>query len=465
MNQAFKVLVVDDEASIRKRVVQLLHKQGYTVAGVNSGESALSLMKNGSFGLVIADIRMPGINGIDLLERIKETDPATEVVMITGYGTVESAVKAIKLGAWDYITKPFDVDKLLKVVENVETKFSLREEVRVLKERLQEFSEVHDFIGISEKIQRVLGIVQKVSPTDCNVLIQGESGTGKSLIARAIHYSSPRNPHPYVVVDCAALSETLLESELFGYVKGAFTGASRDKSGYFKIADRGTIFLDEVSELSPALQGKLLRMAQDHEVIPVGSTKPARINTRIIAASNKDLEMLVKMGKFREDLFFRLNVVKIDIPPLRGRPEDIRPLLYFFLEKFKKRFQKPGLTLADEAVVLLCNYEWPGNVREIENTIQQMVIVADGESIGVKDLGEKIRASAPTKEISRNEAFDPDFQRARKSNLDTFTQHYLTEALRINGGNISRTAKAIQIPRPSLQRMLKRHGISRGRPA
>ena len=272
--------------------------------------------------------------------------------MITGYGTVESAVTAIKLGAYDYLTKPFDMDKLLKVVENVSEKFSLGEEIRSLKERLQAYAEASEIVSISERMRRILELIQKVAPIDCNVLIQGESGTGKGLVAQQIHRRSPRQAHPLVVVDCAALSETLLESELFGYVKGAFTGAYADKDGYFKVAHRGTIFLDEVGELSPALQGKLLRMVQDHEIIPVGSTRPITIDARIIAATNKDLEALVREGRFREDLFFRLNVVRIDVPPLRDRPEDISLLAHFFLEKFKTRFRKLNCTLDPKVAVL-----------------------------------------------------------------------------------------------------------------
>jgi DNA-binding NtrC family response regulator len=461
-NDEFRILVVDDEDSIRNRCVQLLQRKDYNVRGVNDGEQALFLITKDRFSLVFTDIRMPGLNGIDLLERIKEISPDTEVVMITGYGTVENAVEAIKLGAYDYITKPFDMDKLLKVVEHVETKFSLKKEIDVLRNELKKFSSYYDFIGISDKIQPIFALVQKVSPIDCNVLIQGESGTGKGLLAHAIHFGSPRSEYPFVVVDCAALTESLLESELFGYMKGAFTGAYADKEGYFKIADKGTILLDEISELSTSLQGKLLRMAQDHEIIPVGGTKSFKINTRIIAATNKNLEQLVKEGKFREDLFFRINVVKIDIPPLRERKEDILPLTHFFLDKFKKRFDKNNLSIDQQVLAFFQQYEWPGNVRELENAVQQMVITADQQRVTINDLPDKIRCIRPVQDMEEHgDLLQMNFAEARKSYLDNFTREYLLDALRCYQGNISKTAKEIKVQRPSLQRMMKRYKIKK----
>lgn len=461
IDDKFEVLIVDDDPSIRKRCVQLLHKKGYRVEGISSGDVALSIVKSRMIGLVLADIRMPGLNGLALLEKIKEINPHTEVVMITGYGTVESAVTAIKLGAYDYLTKPFDMDKLLKVVENVSEKFLLSEEIRCLKEKLQAYLETPDMISISDKMHRIFELIEKLAPIDCNVLIQGESGTGKGLVAQQIHRKSPRHGHPLVVVDCASLSETLLESELFGYAKGAFTGAYADKDGFFKIAHQGTILLDEVGELSLALQGKLLRMAQDHEIIPVGSTKPIPINARILAATNKDLERLVREGRFREDLFFRLNVVRIDMPPLRDRPEDIPLLAHFFLEKFKTRFRKVNETLDPKVLVALQSYGWPGNVRELENVIQHLVVVSDGQVIRPKSLPAKLRNVAAI-----DGAEDPSYQRldftsARKMVLDHFTRNYLVNSLRSNQGNVSATAKQINIRRSSLQRMIKRFGLTR----
>lgn len=456
----FNILVVDDEDSIRNRCVQLLQRKGYTVRGVNDGEQALFIIKKDNLSLVIADIRMPGLNGIDLLEKIKETHPDIEVVMITGYGTVDNAVEAMKLGAYDYITKPFDMDRLLKVVEHIETKFALKNEIGALKDELKKFSAQHDFIGVSDEVQHIFQLVQKISPIDCNVLIQGESGTGKGLLAHAIHSGSPRNKNPFVVVDCAALTESLLESELFGYMKGAFTGAYANKEGYFKIADKGTIFLDEISELSTSLQGKLLRMAQDHEIIPVGGTKPVKINTRILAATNRNLEQRVKEGKFREDLYFRINVVKIDIPPLRERKEDIAPLTHFFFDKFKKRFDKNILSIDQQVLDFFQRYEWPGNVRELENVVQRMVITADKRMATMEDLPEKMRFAMPEQVNEGRDALHGlDFTEARKRCLDSFTREYLVDALRHCQGNISKTAKEISIQRPSIQRMIKRYDI------
>jgi DNA-binding NtrC family response regulator len=461
MDEHFKILVVDDDASIRKRCVQLLHKKGYAVEGVNSGDMALSLVRNKYIALVIADIRMPGLNGIELLEKIKILSHSTEVIMITGYGTVESAVNAIKLGAYDYLTKPFDMDKLLKVVDNVSTKFSLSEEVRVLKERLKACSDSYDIVSVNEKMQQIFELIEKVAPIDCNVLLQGESGTGKSLIAQQIHRKSPRRSNKFVVVDCASLSETLLESELFGYAKGAFTGAYANKDGYFKVANKGTIFLDEVAELSMALQGKLLRIAQDHEIIPVGSTKPIKIDARIIAATNKDLDNLVSEGRFREDLFFRLNVVCIEAPPLRDRRDDIPPLAYFFLEKFKKRFQKIDLTLDNKVISSLQAYNWPGNVRELENLMQYLVAVSDGIVVRLETVPEKIRKVSVINGDSDNSFLEANFACAKKMCLDNFTRKHIVSYLRMNKGNVSGAAKQINVRRSSLQRMIKRYAITK----
>jgi DNA-binding NtrC family response regulator len=455
-----KILVVDDEDSIRNRCVQLLQRKDYHVQGASDGQQALFLTAREHFSLVIADIRMPGLNGIDLLERIKASSPETEVVMMTGYGTVDNAVEAMKLGAYDYITKPFDVDRLLKVVGHIETNFSLKKEIADLRDELKKFSDYDDFVGVSEEMQQIFELTGKIAPVDCNVLIQGESGTGKGILAHAIHAASPRSGQPFVVVDCAALTESLLESELFGYMKGAFTGAYANKEGYFKIADKGTIFLDEISELSTGLQGKLLRMAQDHEIIPVGGTRPLKINTRILAATNRNLEQLVKEGKFREDLYFRINVIKIEIPPLRDRREDIVPLAQFFLEKFRKRFDKKDLTIDQQVLAFFQQYEWSGNVRELENVVQRMVITADRKKITVNDLPEKMKAARPAQDVGKGgDLMNLDFAEARKQYLDGFTRKYLVDALRNFHGNISKTAKEIKVQRPSIQRMMKRYKI------
>jgi len=457
----FNILVVDDEDSMRNRCVRLLQRNGYNVQGANDGEQALFLVKRSRFSLVVADIRMPGISGIELLERIKEMYPETEVVMITGYGTVDNAVEAMKLGAYDYITKPFDMERLLLVAEHIKTTFSLKDEIGSLKNQLKEFSHYRDFVGVSREVQRIFGLVEKIAPTDCNILIEGETGTGKGLIARTIHSSSPRRDHPFVVVDCAAMTENLLESELFGYTKGAFTGAYANKEGYFKVADKGTIFLDEISELSTSLQGKLLRMVQDHEIIPVGGTKPVKVDTRIVAATNRKLEQAVKEERFREDLYFRINVVKIDIPPLRQRKDDILPLMNFFLEKFKKQFNKDKLVVDQPVFSLFQQYDWPGNVRELENAVQRIVITADHQRVTVNDLPEKMQSKRTVGGVEREDLLEMDFQEARKRCLDEFTRDYLVDALKYYQGNVSKTAKEIKIQRPSIQRMLKRYQIKR----
>ena len=369
---------------------------------------------------------------------------------------MESAVKAIKLGAYDYLTKPFDMDKLLKVVENVSTKFSLSEEIRILRQRLDTYADPPGIVSASDEMQRILRLIEKVAPIDCNVLIQGESGTGKGLVAQQIHRSSPRGPHRFVVVDCASLSDTLLESELFGYVKGAFTGAYADKDGYFKVAHQGTIFLDEVGELSLPLQGKLLRISQDHEIIPVGGTKPIKIDARIIAATNKDLEALVREGRFREDLFFRLNVVRIEVPPLRKRREDIPLLAHFFLEKFKTRFQKMNVALDQPVLAWIRGYDWPGNVRELENLMQHLVVVSDDAIIRPESLPEKIRRArpwSPAKTVLFRKWIFPAPESWPWIVSPGITWYTF---LQKNEGNISTTAKQMNIRRSSLQRMIKR---------
>jgi DNA-binding NtrC family response regulator len=460
-SDSFKILVVDDDDSIRTRCIQLLQRKSYAVKGASDGSQALFSIAKEWFPLVLADIRMPGIDGIDLLKKIKETSPDTEVVMLTGYGTVDNAVEAMKLGAYDYVTKPFDMDRLLKIVEHVETQFSLKTEINSLRNDLDTFS-YEEFIAVSDKARQILALAQKVAPIDCSVLIQGESGTGKGILAHALHLASSRREKPFIVVDCAALTETLLESELFGYRKGAFTGAYADKDGYFKIADKGTIFLDEISELSIPLQGKLLRMTQDHEVVPVGSTKSSKVNTRIISATNRNLEDLVKERRFREDLFFRINVVRIEIPPLRERRDEILPLMHFFFNRFKKRFDKRHLSIDDRVLAYFLQYQWPGNVRELENTVQQMVITADRDKITVADLPDKVKCLdlAQTME-DPTDSSGLVFAEARKQSLDRFTRAYLVDALRCQNGNVSKTAKQIKVQRPSLQRMIKRYKISK----
>ncbi|HOP46907.1 MAG TPA: sigma 54-interacting transcriptional regulator [Desulfobacteraceae bacterium] len=338
------------------------------------------------------------------------------------------------------------------------------EEVNNLKKKLKELTLHHDFVSNNSKVIKIISLVDKIAAIDCNVLIQGESGTGKSLIAKIIHDKSPRNEAPFVVVDCAALSESLLESELFGYVKGAFTGANEDRKGYVEIAAKGTLLLDEISELPLRLQGKLLRVVQEHEITPVGSTKKVKINTRIIAATNKNLDTLVENGKFREDLFFRLNVVKTEIPPLRERNDDLLPLSLHFLKIFKKKYNKPNLTFGQEFIESINSYAWPGNIRELENTIQHAVITADDQHIKFMHLPQKIRNTiSPTKECGYilSQVSELDFNVAKTKCLDNFTRTFITNALQRNQGNISKTAREINIKRASLQRIMRRYGIKK----
>jgi len=333
-------------------------------------------------------------------------------------------------------------------------------EVRLLKERLRAFSTFNNIIGVSSEMLNIFKLIEKISPTDCNVLIQGETGTGKNLIAQAIHANSLRKQNSYIVVDCASLNENLLETELFGHTKGAYTGALTDKKGYFEIANKGTLLLDEISELSLRAQAKLLRMVQENKIIPVGSTKSIKTDVRILAATNQDLDAMVKEGKFRKDLFYRLNVIRLNIPPLRERLDDIVPLSTYFLDIYKRRFKKTNLRFDNKVLTLFKKYDWPGNIRELENVILHTVITTQGESITIQDLPEKLKNFSCLRKFRGSETKELDFASSKKKILDSFLKQFITDALRQNDGNISKTAKEINLRRTSLQRIIKRYNIN-----
>ena len=460
MSEGIGILVVDDEDSIRKRCVRLLARQGYRVVGASDSKAALDLIhgRSNPFEIMLVDIRMPGMDGIELLERVKNLDASIEVIMMTGYAAVETAIKAMKSGAYEYLIKPFDVDELLHVVQNVVEKKSLQREVTELRNQLKGKRDRPLLFGSSAAMNQVSQFIQKVAPVDCNILIFGESGTGKELVAKAIHNSSPRSEHAFVVTDCAALSGALLESELFGHLKGAFTGASVDRKGYFESADQGTLFLDEVGELPLDLQGKLLRAVQDQVIVRLGSTQQIKVNVRIIAATNSDLEARVAQNEFREDLFYRLNVVNLTIPPLRERREDIPLLAQHFLKRFTAQLSLPDIpSISDETLEMLTIYEWPGNVRELENAIQRAVVLADNRELSLKDL-------LPPKALGTISCENPlkpglTFRDMRRQVICDFTRQYLESCLRYHKGNITHTAKALGMRRTSLQRLLKQSGL------
>ena len=378
----YKILVVDDEKSMREFLAIVLKKEGYAVTVAAHGAEALAAIEKDIFDLILSDVRMPGLSGIDVLKAVKATSPSTIVVMMTAFASTESAVEAMREGAYDYLTKPFQIDEAKLLVKNALEKKQLLAENRRLKQEIQDRSTFEQIVGQSAALTKVLDLIRKVADANSNVLISGESGTGKELVARAIHYNSKRRDRPFVTVNCSALPEPLLESELFGHMKGSFTGAVVNKEGLFEIANEGTIFLDEIGDAPLGIQVKLLRVLQEKEFRRVGGTKTMKADVRIVAATNRDLEKAIAEGRFREDLYYRLDVITIRIPPLRERPEDIPLLVESFREKFNQKFGKTITRVLPEAIDLLCAQEWRGNVRELENVMERAVALASSDALG-----------------------------------------------------------------------------------
>ena len=382
-----KILVVEDQDAMRESLVIAFKDEGYQVEGVASGEEAIQrLNSNNVYDLVVTDLKMKKVDGLEVLKAVKNANSSTEVVLITAYGTISTAVQAIRDGAYDYVTKPFRHQEILKVAKKAIEKKMLKDRVRYLEGEIRDKYKFEGIVGNSNAILEVLKITSHVCRTESTVLVTGESGTGKELIARAVHYNSPRKDGPFVVINCGALPENLQESELFGHVRGAFTGAIRDKVGLFQQAQNGTILLDEVGETLPSTQVKLLRFLQDGEIRPVGGNKAMYVDTRIIAATNENLEKAVELGRFRKDLFYRINVIRIHIPPLRERREDIPLLVEYFLEKILEKFKKGKRVFSEEAMYAFMNYDWPGNIRELQNMIERAVALSKSEIINVDEL-------------------------------------------------------------------------------
>jgi len=399
MDDKKSVLIVDDEPNIRRVLSAVFAKAGYEVFTAENGKKALDVISTEpSLDVMLCDLVMPDLNGVEVLRSAREINPRLSVVMITAHGTIKTAVDAMKLGAFDYITKPFDMDEIKLIVKNALERSRLLTENIHLKQELQSRYRFDGIIGASRKMQEVFKIVERVANSNATVLIRGESGTGKELIARAIHYNSLRRDKPFIAVSCAALPETLLESELFGYERGAFTGAVGQKAGRFELAHHGTLFLDEIPDISPAMQVKMLRVLQEREFERVGGTKSVRVDVRLLAATNRDLERAVANGEFRPDLYYRLQVIQIFLPPLRERREDIPALVERFIEKFNKDNSKNVEFASSEAVDLLMKYSWPGNVRELENAIERGVVLADADSDAITPdlLPVSIQAAADT---------------------------------------------------------------------
>jgi len=449
----YSILVVDDDKNICKMIeINLRKAKEYTVRTALNGEACLKAIREEIPDLVLLDIQMPGIDGIETLKRIRDEDPRIPVIMMSAHGTIERAVQSMKLGAYDFITKPFPSDRLLVTVKNALMTSSLKKEVDELRSELKKKYHFDNIVGQSGKMQEVFRAMEKIIDSNVTVLIQGESGTGKELIARAIHYQSKtRSNKPFVAVNCSALPESLLESELFGHEKGAFTGATGRRIGKFEVANGGTIFLDEIGLMSQMTQAKLLRVLQEREFERVGGNELVKVDVRVISATNVDLEEAVKNGTFREDLYYRISVFPIKLPPLRERREDIPLLAAHFLEKFTKQEGKNIEGIAPDALELLMNYHWPGNVRELENAIERATLLATTSEITPKDLPPNIRAMGEKKIYEKESTLS--------SWIEKLEEEALRQALLECEGNISKTAKKLGIGRATIYRKAKKYGL------
>ena len=443
------VLVAEDEDLMRAIVSRLLEESGYRVAAVASAEEALEVFAAEDVAVTLTDIRMAGMDGLALLDRLKDIDPEALVVVMTAYSSVDSAVAALRKGAYDYITKPFVNEDLLQSVKNALRQRELFRENRLLRRELDKRYSFSEIIGTSESLQQVFRLVEKVAATNTNILVYGESGTGKELVARAIHHNSPRADRPFVAINCGALPETLLESELFGHTKGAFTGATTARASLFRSAEGGTVFLDEIGEISQALQVRLLRAVQEHEVTPLGSSAPARFDARIICATNRDLEREVTEGRFREDLFYRLNVIELHLPPLRERREDIPLLARHFVKRTAREQSQEEKPIEPPAMTALINYAWPGNVRELQNAIERAFTLS-GAALDLDSLPPRVRDAAGHTPAVR----DPD---GLRPTLEEVERRHILDTLASVNHDKTRAANILGIDLSTLYRKLKRY--------
>jgi len=442
------VLIVEDEELMRSILRQLLEEAGYDVFSADSAETAIEIFAANDIAVTLTDIKMAGRDGLALLDEIKAVDESAVVIIMTAYSSVDSAIAALRKGAYDYVTKPFVNDDLLKTIENAATQRQLFHENRLLKRELQKQYNFSEIVGKSDKLQHVFDLVNKVGGTNANVLISGESGTGKELIARSVHFNSSRSEKPFLAVNCGALPESLLESELFGHTKGSFTGAFADKKGLFRSVAGGTLFLDEVGEMPQTLQVKLLRALQEHEVTPVGSSATQKFDARIIAATNRNLEFEVAEGRFREDLFYRLNVIEIVMPPLRERREDIPLLVKHFIAKASQTQHSQSKTVTKDAMKAIGSYDWPGNVRELENAVERAIILA-GDEIRLDDLPPKVRSNTAGYETNDTNGF--------RQTLDDMEKRYILEILKAVDEDKTKAANILGIDLSTLYRKLKRY--------
>ncbi len=442
-----KLLVVDDDLEMCGLLSDALKGEDFSVTAIHDSFEASKTLKKEEFDVVITDLKMKGLKGLDLLEEAKQVAPLTPVIIITAFGTIESAIKAMKMGAYDYITKPFQMDELIITVKKALENRLLKKEVMRLKKEVESRYHFHHLVGKSPSMQKIYDLIERISDTSSNVLITGESGTGKELVAKAIHYNGIRKEGRFIAVNCAAIPETLLESELFGYKKGAFTDAKADKKGLVFEANEGTLFMDEVTEMPPTLQAKLLRMIEEREVRPLGDTNFYPIDVRIISTSNRDIKRMIQEGRFREDLYYRLNVIDIQLPPLRERKEDILLLIQHFITKFSNKFKKTISEVSEDAIKTLINYSWPGNVRELENVIQRGITLCQHQRILPEDLPQLIV----------NEEKGDLLEKAlhMKYTVDQLEKEYIKKVLIEVGGNKSKAAEVLGLDRKTLYRKLQ----------
>jgi two-component system response regulator AtoC len=442
------IAVVDDEIIVQKRLQAALEKDGHGVKTYGSGEEFLRDLDLGNFDLVFLDVVLPGLNGMEVLQQVKSRLPETEVILITGHASIDAAIGAIKKGAFHYVAKPLKLEEIRHLSRRALEHKILVTENRQLKARLEPLDGWGEMIGVSPKMKEVFHITRKVAPLDCNIIIQGESGTGKELVARLIHRESARRTKPFVAFNCGGFTEELIASELFGYERGAFTGAIATKIGILETAHRGTVFMDEIGDMPLSMQGKLLRVIQENQITRVGGNRPIQLDIRFIAATNKDLKRAVSEGRFREDLYFRLNVVQIILPSLMERPEDIPPLIQYFLNRFRHKFAKRITGIDKAARVVLRAYSYPGNVRELQNIIERAVALAEGDTVTLADLPPDLQDFAPT-------------ANGRWHTLEEQEREYIQKVLEYTHNHIGESARILDLPRTTLWRKMKKYGLSK----
>jgi DNA-binding NtrC family response regulator len=456
------ILIIDDERSLLDLLTVVFKKEGYAVKAAQTAAEGFEVLAKEDVDLVVTDIKMPGADGMDILRYVRENLPDLPVILITAYGSIAQAVEALKAGALDYVVKPFDVEELKIIVGRGLASRRLQQENLLLKRDLKDRYGFEQMIGKSRTMQEIYILIEKVGSTDSTVLITGESGTGKEMAARAVHLQGARRDHAFVSINCAALPENLLESELFGHVRGSFTGAVSDKKGMFELAQRGTLFLDEVGEMSPWTQVKLLRALQERKVRRVGGADEIPVDVRIIAATNQELKKRIEEGKFREELYYRLNVISIDMPPLRRRVEDIPLLIAHFLQKYCDKMGKKPKRFTPEVVGLLEGYPWPGNIRELENVIERIVAIEDRETVTASCLPQEI-VSPQKKKLDTQELFSPGFSLTR--HLDEVTKKYIQEALAVTGGSLQKAAPLLGLSYRTIRYLIGKYDLNQVRKA